>query len=436
MIREFVVLAVLFALAEPSSFSQSSSIDEPILTGYVTRGNTPSDFDVDGWTIRSDDKTTFYQSRGTSSIMNRESGGEVYLGERVSLFGKKDFKKHRIEAREVTFLRTDDDALSGLAIVDHLFPLDIGGFLVLRADGYVIKLDQSTILDSASMVKQEDLKVGDWIGYNGVLRQNGVLVANKVAFYPSQVSDREAWLRSKTDYDPSAVPDDAKQTTWAKVWNITDPKHIPPYHDEALQTRIDRIGKQLIPTYQRALGESDPRKVHFQFQLVSGKKWKDSMSLPSGIILIPYEIVERLADDSQLAAVLADNMAAVLEKQSYRLLPASTTLSAVNGASLVGAFFVPGLGLGSGATALASHKISTDLLNQSGRVSLCLMHDSGYDVTQAPIAWRTLYSKNSNSAIPSRAINLYRTIGLVWHNYPESSGNIKMPIQNRNQVQN
>lgn len=428
MVRAFVVfIVVLSAIVTPYTIAQSSTLEEPILSGYVTRGVSLSDFDVDGWTVSSDAKTTFSQSMGAPASMNRITGGKVYLGEHVSLFGKKNFKRHRVEAHEVIFLRPSDDTLSGLAVVDHIFPADGSSVLLLRADGYVMKLEKTTVIDSSSLIKTPaDVKVGDWIGYNGVLGSSGILKANKVAFYQSYVSDREGKLIATTDYDASAIPDDAKQNIFSKALIGLDPKKVPPYHDAALQSRVDRIGQTLIPAYQRTLSDTDPRKVHFQFQLIDDKKWKDALALPSGIILIPRQIVERLQDDSQLAVVLADNIATVLEKQSYRLLPASTALAVVNGVSLVGGFFVPGLGLvGSGATGLASHKINVDQLNQSGRVSLCLMHDAGYDITQAPGTWWTLASKPSkpltNTSIPARSTNLYRTIGIVWNSYPATS---------------
>lgn len=406
--------------------AQAGSPSEPILTGYVTRGTTSVDFDVDGWTIHSDAKTTFSQSAGTNANVNRTTGGKVYLGERVSVFGKNNLKRHLVEAQEVVFLRPEPDTLSGLAVIDHIFPLDGSGTFLLRADGYVMSISKSVVVDSSSVIKSPaDVKTGDWIGYHGVLGQDGLLVADRIALYQSYVSDRESKLVATTNYDASAVPDDAKQSLFSKTLIGMDPKKIPPYHDVALQSRVDRIGQRLIPAYQRALTDMDQRKVSFQFQLIDGKKWKDAWALPSGIILIPHQIVERLQDDSQLAAVLADNIATVLEKQSYRLLPASTTLAVVNGASFVGGFLVPGLGLGSGATVLASHKINVDQLNQSGRVSLGLMHDAGYDITQAPLAWWTLATKPSkaftHTSLPARSKNLYKALGLVWSTYPEST---------------
>ena len=100
-------------------------------------------------------------------------------------------------------------------------------------------------------------------------------------------------------------------------------------------------------------------------------------------------------------------------------------MTAANLASSAVGAFVPGVGtVTSIATYSRSESIHNDLLNQSGRVSLGLLHDAGYDITQAPIAW-WLLAKNSahdisSIPIPPRAANLYKSLGTTWHNYTEA----------------
>ena len=48
---------------------------------------------------------------------------------------------------------------------------------------------------------------------------------------------------------------------------------------------------------------------------------KDAITLPSGVIAVPYQVVERMQNDDQLATVLADNIAENLEKDSVRMVP-------------------------------------------------------------------------------------------------------------------
>jgi predicted Zn-dependent protease len=196
-----------------------------------------------------------------------------------------------------------------------------------------------------------------------------------------------------------------------------------------MQERISRIGASLIPPYQRQLPAGDPTKIAFQFQVVDRPNSHEAFVFPSGIILIPHQVVERLQNDSQVAAVLAYNMAIALEKQEYRMQPAHTSMSVADIATAAGGAFVPGLSLASLAMYPKSKSMETDLFNQSGRVSLGLLHDAGYDIQQAPVAWWILASKRSKSlsetSVPPRAINLYQAIGLVWKSCPETAVGIK-----------
>jgi len=80
---------------------------------------------------------------------------------------------------------------------------------------------------------------------------------------------------------------------------------------------------------------------------------------------------------------------------------------------------VPFAGL---ATSLTTGKIGKHLvavqLEQSGRVSLDLLHDAGYDIRQAPIAHWLLAAKKTTPIeqipMPPRAATLYMTLGTTW----------------------
>jgi predicted Zn-dependent protease len=247
-----------------------------------------------------------------------------------------------------------------------------------------------------------------------------------VSFVQNTVIDEEAKLLDKTDYDPAAVDSDSKQNIASKFILGRDPKKIPPYKDATLQARVNRIGASLIPVYQRSLPDSDLSKVLFHFQLIDDRKMHDAWALPSGVILIPYQIVAYLKDDSQLATILADGIASVLEKQCYRTLPAQHMMTAANLTSSAADFLFPGIGAATGIATYARNKsIQTDLVNQSGRVSLGLLRDAGYDINQAPVAWWLLATnaadKLPSTPLPPRAANLYKAIGTTWHNYPDTS---------------
>jgi predicted Zn-dependent protease len=193
-----------------------------------------------------------------------------------------------------------------------------------------------------------------------------------------------------------------------------------------MQARVERIGTSLIPAFQKALAEDDPTRIDFRFQVTDDPKHGDAWSLPSGIILVPRQLVERLPEDSQLAAIIADSIAEVLEKQTLRVIPAVHKMTAVAIAGDTAGIFVPGLGL---VTAAGNYKagrvIQHHSQQQSGRVSLCLLHDAGYDIDQAPMAWLAVSTKSAANPLPKRLPDhssyLYGYLGTTWHTPPGNS---------------
>jgi hypothetical protein len=432
MIHRPSLLLLLVSLSASALRSQQRDQD-PVLDGYVTRVVSLTDFDVNGFHVVLKPRASIRVKIGPYQTQN--STTPPPLGQAASVTGHLKKKQHQILAQDVLFHSPDTGSRSGIAIVDRvLLSAQPGNLsrLLLRADGYVILIRPTAkTVFKPPLKSNTDVTEGIWIKYHGKPQADGLLLADSANFASNDITDDEAHLLDKNDYDPAAVPVDSKQNI-AKtlILGTIDPKKIPPYNDPAMQARINRIGASLIPSYQRSLPDSDQRKILFKFQLIDAQNWKNALSLPSGIILVPFELVDRLQNDSQIATLLADNMAAVLEKQQYRIMPAEHELLGTGVIATGAGLFVPGLGsvaAASGASAVtfgAEKKIESDLLNQSGRVSLGLLHDAGYDINQAPITWLIL-NKNSVTnlsvtTMPSRSANLYQSLASTWRNYPDA----------------
>jgi len=89
-----------------------------------------------------------------------------------------------------------------------------------------------------------------------------------------------------------------------------------------MQARVEEIGNSLVPDYQARIARQRSRQIHFR-QVVDNKHFCgllacEAYAMPGGIIQVPHQIVERMQNDSQLAAVLADAIACILERQVYR----------------------------------------------------------------------------------------------------------------------
>ena len=331
-----------------------------------------------------------------------------YVGEPMRVYGSEKKKQHAVEATRIEPLTTPLGEVSGTAVIDaqpSQNPADAPATgLLVRADGYRMMIDAKTLVAwVAPLHALSEVQAGDWIEYKGRKRSDGVLVATSVKLSPDSVRTGEKKLRAKNDFDPSAVSPSARQSRASMAFIGIDPKRFPPYNDPAMQARVTSVGEKLIPAYQRDLPDSDPARIEFRFQLIDSKLFRDALTLPSGVILVPHQVVERMQNDSQLAAVLADNIACALEKQQYRMQPASRAATA----ALIGGAFVPYAGLAIQAGAMAgAYDLAVKARQQSGRVALGLMHNAGYDIDEAPLAWVASCSQKAEAAPGNPASNV------------------------------
>jgi len=393
----------------------------PVLTGYVTRAVSASDFDVNGFRILcraklgSDSKPI-----GDEKVAVVNCPGEApNVGDMLAIqYTQSDTRINAVYATRIDKQRTSRfGEVSGSAVIDAAPTEEAAGGqqpgLTVRADGFRIRITAKTRIEwNPPLQSLADVKAGIWIRYKGKLNAAGVLLAASAQIGPNALGGREEKLRAKNEYDPSAVPADARQNYLKDAITVgLDAKKFPPYKDEEMQARIEKVGSSLVPAYQRALPASDPAKFEFRFQLIDTKLLAEALALPNGIILVPRQVVERLQSGSQLAAVLADGIACVIERQQYRT---EGKIKAAY-ASEVAAAIVPYAGFGMLVSGGSPMDIERREREQRDRVSIALMHDAGYDIVQAPMAWWDPAKRASpDTDIPERVAYLYRILGAVW----------------------
>jgi hypothetical protein len=429
--KNMAIILLCGLAGTPAAMSQQQ--ESPVIEGYVTRAASGSDFDVNGYRVLcgADTQTTVGEPQSKEVLSNQGCPPDVpYLGEPMKIYGSVKKKRHAVQAERIEAQPVVRGEITGSAVIEALPPLGsastLPGSLLVRADGYRILITSKTVTTwNPPLHSMDGIVPGDWMEYKGRQRPDGVIEAESVKVSSGVVGEDEQELRKKHDFDPSTTPPDARQNKIKVVLGYTDPRRIPLFKNPAMQARVSEIGNRLVPAYQRALPDADPAKIHFRFELVNEKNWHDALTLPSGIIFVPRQVVERMQNDSQLATVLADNMACALEKQQYRFGDLQNELSATSlGAEAIG-WIVPGADLIGEAAAIGSQEIRTKELQQSGRVSLGLLHDAGYDINQAPIAWWLLAANKpepiSKILVPYRAAYVYRAIGENWQTADSAS---------------
>lgn len=419
--RAHRVLVALFYLSA-IGFCQQSSQPTPILSGYVTRSVSGSDFDVNGLRILCDQDTRIESPAGDSYYGGCFEKTPV-IGMHLDVYGHTKKKLHAVAAERIDIKQPHHDDISGYAVIDAVLGSNVvPGGLEFRADGYrMILTTQTETAFKPPLNGVHDVMANIWVEYEAKFGPDGVLILKSATFEQNIVSNREATMRAKTDYDPSAVSANANPNRASVTVGLgVDPKSIPPWPSQDEQDRLETIGQKLIPDWEKKLDSADPSRIDFRFQVTDGSHWPWVLALPSGVVLVPHEVVERMENDSQLAEILAEAIAGVLEKQSYRMRIANGLTKGSTIASL--AEIIPVVGgpialanIGAGTTAAVAQRKEE---HQSERVSLWLMHDAGYDVDEAPVAWWLLESKKpkpvADIAMPERSEYLYRMLAEEW----------------------
>ena len=415
-----VVLLLFGMLVVPVLRAESIRI-----SGFVTSAVSSTDFDVNAVPFRCGKATrivVLIRGRKKYTVTHGCPKKALYIGEPVRVEGSYVKKLRFFRAQTIVFPGEDRGEIHGAAVIDALpaSQAAASGNLLVRADGYHILITSKTqLVWDPPLHSLAEVKAGDWISYVGQQRADGIVVAEEARLTQLTVSKGEQKFRKKSNYNPSKVPASAKQNPWQRAFIGVDYKKIPPATNPAMQARVTAIGEKLIPAFERGLPKSDPARIHFRFQIINRKQLRYAVGLPSGVILVPVQVVERLQNNSQLAAVLAESIAEVVERQAYRALPAERATTA---AVAVADAFVPDVGLaapllaGYGANGVIGKKEE----DQGGRVALDLMHDAGYEVDQAPVAWWLLAPKKpkpiAEIALPHFAAYLYRILGENWNN--------------------
>lgn len=402
---------------------------QPTLKGFVTDPGTPATYRVNDVVVHCTPGSTVTITPVPERNAKRSETicPQPILGESLSIFGKRQGQHVEVEATEVDLPVAAPIPVHGLAVIERVLTPGKESVTV-RADGYLVRLSPTTNLSCTKGLSPSLAAVQPnvWIAYSGLLGADGTVQAATAALFPNTVEQTEDRLRQNTDFDASAVDESQRQGAASRHLFGKDPKRLPAHHDDAMQARVEAIGRRLIPAYQQQLAASDPTRIDFRFQLVDDPGQTGEVPLPSGVILVPYQVVQRLENDSELAAVLASGIAQVIQKRCLRAIPTTRAIAASNVASIAAELLVPAGNLpfliaNSAAETALEHRI----VEQNDRVSLALMHDAGFDLAEAPRAWWLLSSKKpkplTEIAMPYRTAYLYSFLFNAWRNVPGTS---------------
>jgi hypothetical protein len=312
--------------------------------------------------------------------------------------------EHGLEAATVTLREAPPKSIKGFGLIVRV--IAAGPEPVYEADGYRIHVPATATTKFAGKLKTlADVGPNTWLKYEAKRETSGNLVAFTGEFSQGKTGKKKPTQIEKDNAVQDAIPAHAAlidsngnfRTARAKV-RLSDAGGACGWHrpvdDPVLQAKIWRVGMSVVPAYQRQLAKDDVTRIHFRFYVVNESIIRSEFGCAPGLILVPKVAVDRLKNDAQLAAILADGVAFNLMVQSPRWLEQNASLLGATISGDITAQFYSWGGLITEAAVIAvTYKIDRDFQEQRGRIDLGLMAEAGYDPWQAPEAWRLLAPK-------------------------------------------
>lgn len=402
LLRSLRVLGCVLALAQVCTSQEPGTT---AIEGLVTALHAPAGFDVNGAFVATSPDTKYGVLRANSGAAEDSLKDAIRVGAYVRATGTRS--GDTLNARFVLVRDDADLKLEGFGLIDKV--LSPEPEFVFQADGYRIRIAADTQLAYHGGLKSlADVKPDTWIKYAGKRDNAGVLVAADAEFFSGRLlrkstrsaERQQAELREYASQLVSLgrgglIDAGGHLVTRRKKLRLGDFGGACGWHrvaaDQPLQLRVRTVGAALVPAFLRQLKPDDPEQIAFRFYVIDDSKAHSEIDCSEGLILIPRQAVERLQNDSQLAAILADGVAFNLQIRSARVLAKYNELLSAERAGYLEATFIPGLDIATETVpAVARPETEWQMQQQRARVALTLMADAGYDPWQAPEAWRLL----------------------------------------------
>jgi hypothetical protein len=390
------ILLMCFIVAVRGSYAERNRLPDgavpPVVTGYISAVHMPGGFDMNDVHVVMSSRTGVGYIGDKIIQSDTPLRAELRPGAFVLVTG--DYDEHARTATAVTvFLlneRTRTRAGAGL-ILGVVTP---GPEPVYRVDGYLIHVNLK-ILRWSNYNLQRLLDVGpnSILEYKGKIGADGIIEATWAQF--ARIVDKPDVLSSQNNAasdSPAHTNERAHSPTpnedKLQMWHA-----IPP--DQQLQQRVARIGMSLVPASLCEETGNHLSKIDYSFYVVDDEKMRDGYAIfDKHVILIPKQTAERLQNDSQLAAVLAEGIAQTLQMREITKgkVTEYTAGAAVSGVVIA----LTPLAVVGYATVLIPAKYrdapvqQMPYQDQRDRIALGLMADAGYDPHQAPETWRLL----------------------------------------------
>lgn len=385
-------LLLLLILVGPRLYAA----DKITIHGCVVEVNSATSLTVDDFSVTNPNKVNLDLGPGSGRATLQP--GEAPVGSEVEITGEYNAANHQMKVTSVKVVpSTTKGPVKGAALLDKLPALDKtprGWNGYIFTDGQKVQVTDSSVLTLATgntpVATLNGIDFDTFAHYEGTRQPDGSIQASRVEFAPVRTGTNEIKLLQKLapklEYPAPGAPEPTKLRIGRTTFRLVQ--------DQAAQAYIQKIGHSLIPAQQRSLADDNPSKVPFNFYMVAGKS-TDLLAYPNGVIIVPSAVLNLLENEAQLAFLLSDAIAQVLERDVWRLQQNDKLARSGLGMLTVAAAFtlplaaIPLEGLSSAMTQSSAE----ELTEQAERVGMQDMLDAGYDVREAPRTWKAFALK-------------------------------------------
>lgn len=318
-------------------------------------------------------------------------------GEFVTATGRRNKKTGILQARTLLVNQpTAKQQISGTAVIDRLpqlQPKNSAYTGTIYADGYILHVTPATKI---TLPAGDSLTAPNWITYSATLQPGNTYLATALTFTPDHPGPKDVHFKKKTDHHfrPGKCP------TGALVVVRLFRACFATVPNAQVQAYVTAIGNSLIPQWQRNLPATDPAKIHFHFYVVErNRRLGYIASNDAGTVIIPTNVLLKLQNKAQLAALLSADVAVAITQHYFRTrIERRTASGAILASELAMDTVVPFGGLipmFAGGTAY-DRAAYIPQVESHYRIGLRYLARAHYDVYQAPIAIQRVSEHHPN----------------------------------------
>ncbi len=346
-----------FTTNETSVFSISPQ------TEFVNNKNKPLDRTV----IR----------RGMEIEITGERVGEQYVASRVKV--KTNVEKWEVEVKGY-FESLDGDK----AWIDGRSVKLVPGTVVRGEDDWEKKTFHSF----------DEMELGSEVKVKGSLQTDGIIYATSGQTKPNKFknADRDIIAAVKQNLIVPANLRGGKGKVLGREVKFSDSFELQEY--------VTRVGKRLIPRYQKDMPTDSPAKIEYRFAVIEEDSY-NAFALPDGSVFVHTGLLKKIKNEAQLAAVLGHEIAHVTHEHSRKLannwLRDVTALGILLGGAATGT--KEGATAGVMGALAVTNGFDRPLEDQADRVGLYYITQAGYDVREIPKMWREMAKNSKETAL-------------------------------------